>query len=455
VSFRRWWRERSRNRRRKRAAKENQSKPLREFVYLDEVSVFSLLASRIGALATDFTETESSSLTSEIKGTAGVSAPVGKATVSSGIKADQATGTQVMRKSTVQSTFGEFYDYVREGFVLAPPAAGTKLPSLKDAEALIREADGGGPWVLDANSLDRGQLLEVEVELEADESFRASVVFSTLLEFIEELPQLPDTVDREGLLNAITGTRILDKLLAGLVPARGKALDYMHVTVGEKELIVHRDVLEAQEDLTAEIRTLYVVGVAEEDLFWRDIRRVLFSGARYRMLCRLARKGAQPQWTPVKLTEVLEGVVPGLRDFVEEIPSLLATISEQEDSEAGPEDMMRHALERYAEELLAIHEQAMSRDDLKARGMPTREQSAGFATLEARRAAFDSLTEDLITEFDIDAKPEVLAACRGTALIEAGLLAPVSAIPEDTATQNLRSAPAVRYLDCEIIAVYW
>lgn len=268
MSLRRWLRGRSRARRRRKAAAENRDEPLREFVYLDEVSVFSLIASRIGALATDFTESESSSLTSEVKGGVGVSAPVAKANVSSAFKSGQTSGTQVMRKSTVQSTFKELYGYVRDSLVLGPPIDDEKPPSTERVDDLLREADKGSGWALDTARLRRGQLLEVEVELDADESFRASTIMSTLLEFINEMPQLPGTLDREGLINAVTGSRLLDKLLAGLVPLRGKVTDYACVGLDARELIVHTKLLGQQPELAEHARPLYVVGVAEEGLFW-------------------------------------------------------------------------------------------------------------------------------------------------------------------------------------------
>ena len=41
---------------------------LREFVYLDEVSVYSILASRKGGIATEFTESQTASLNSDVGG---------------------------------------------------------------------------------------------------------------------------------------------------------------------------------------------------------------------------------------------------------------------------------------------------------------------------------------------------------------------------------------------------
>ena len=52
-----WW-----SWRRWRAAGQNRHTPLREFVYLDEVSVYSLIASRLGPIAAEFSETQTESL---------------------------------------------------------------------------------------------------------------------------------------------------------------------------------------------------------------------------------------------------------------------------------------------------------------------------------------------------------------------------------------------------------
>jgi len=70
--------------------------------------------------------------------------------------------------------------------------------------------------------------------------------------------------------------------------------------------------LEQLGDAVVDVRRLQVVAVAEADLFWRDIRRVLFSGARYTVLARVSRDNIQTEWTPVKLVELLKDVVPDL-----------------------------------------------------------------------------------------------------------------------------------------------
>lgn len=455
MTLRDRWRRRRRRRRREKAAAENRNQPLREFVYLDEVSVFSLLASRIGALAAEFTDSESSSLASEVKAGGGLSSPVANASVSSGVKAEQASSTQVLRKSTIQSTFRELYDYVRDSLVLAPPASGGQPEFQHPLSDLLKTGETDPSWLIDASRLKRGELLEVEVELDADETFRLTTIMATLLELLDEMPELPETVDIEALVNTIVGTRLLNKLLVGLVPVRGKVIDYSFASVRDRELIVHNGLLEQQSEPHATQQPLYVVGVAEAGLFWRDIRRVLFSGARYRMLCRVGRDGLHPTWTPVKLMDVLEGAVPALRGAIDELPALLERMGTQEQPESQPQQLMRRALVRYAADVTSNYGHPMSTDDLAGRGLPTTEQCESYATVEARRSAFRSLTEVLAQELGFATEPEVLAVYRTNAWLEEILVASTSSIHTDQASTRGSEARSVRYLDCEIVAVYW
>jgi len=126
--FRRW----QVRRRRKRAARRHEASALREFVYLDEVSVFSLISSRLGPVATEFTATESSSLTGELTGTAGVSAGVLKSELKARSEATQTHGTQVLRKATVQATLKNSMNTLKMGLYCGLPR-----PSLRTS--VVRE----------------------------------------------------------------------------------------------------------------------------------------------------------------------------------------------------------------------------------------------------------------------------------------------------------------------------
>lgn len=443
---RQWWQDRTRARRRRRKALANRDVPLREFVYLDEVSVYSLLSSRIGALATEFTDSEESSLTAEVRSQVSAGTPLAKGQVGSAVKTGQTTGSQVLRRATVQSTFREFDDYIRHELKLSADLGGA-APSVDDASDLVREAGKNHGWVVDASTMSRGDLLEVEVELDADDAFRASTTLTTLFAILRDLQQL-----RSNMGEAITAMRVLEGLLAGVVPVRGRAVNYFRVVADGRDLVVRREICE---QLADQVRPLpiEVVGICEADLFWRDLRRVVFSSSQYRMLCRLGKDGLARDWNPVKLTDVLEGVVPGLRDIIDQLPSMLARVKAQED-DGAPSEQMRSALESYAIELARGAGRELTIADLERLGIPTADQNAAYENFKDRRAAFAEVTEALEAALEIETNAIDAARLRSRTLADARVIDVQDAETGATETGTSTSR-AVRYLDSEIIAIFW
>jgi hypothetical protein len=279
--------------------------PLREFVYLDEVSVYSLMASRHGPIPAEFTDTQSVSSQEEIGSSLGASSVIAKAEFNSRMSTSQTQGSQVLRRSTVQTTFKTLYEQELKSDSLAmrpisedmePP----EIVSLDDLIAKREELESRG-WIVDPVKLMRGQLFEVEVRLEAEAIFQFSAVVSAVLEIVQDDPETFG-IDRDETFDQVSAVnRVLEKLLVGLVPVRGHAEDYEVVELGGQEWIVHRrllNVLAGTNSLTTS--PLYVVGVAERSLFWKDIRRVLFSSARFRVLCRMGQDNLQKRlsWFP-------------------------------------------------------------------------------------------------------------------------------------------------------------
>ena len=156
----------------------------REFVYLDEVSVYSLLASRKGAIATEFTERQTASLNSEVGGSMGGGFGVTKAEVRSRIEAAQSRSSQVLRKAIVQTSFKEFHDLERPGLGLAGARDHSGPPNVRSRSDLERDLElhPSAGHVIAPQTLGRGDLIEVEVVLEADPIFRVSAIITTIRE---------------------------------------------------------------------------------------------------------------------------------------------------------------------------------------------------------------------------------------------------------------------------------
>ena len=437
--FRRW--------RRKQASK-RQKATLREFVYLDEVSIYSLIASRLGPIATEFTETETASL---------------KVEVASSIGGGVDIGSQVLRKSIVQTTFKELYELEMDSFAIRPIYEQLKPPKMYNLNDLMAATetlitDG---WIVDPEKLARGQLLEVEVQLEAEDIFRVSAVVSALLEIIEEDSEMFGLAPYDKLIQVKSANRILGKLLADLVPVRGHATDYEVVEFGEKEWIVHRRLLnELPATELPPTRPLCVVGVAEESLFWKDIRRVLFSRARFRVLCRIAQDGLQDSWTPVKLAHVLASVAPGLGNQINIAgSSVLASMvraSKTNQSVERKRQLMRCALVTYAKLLADHYDRSITAQDLSEAGLPSEQHCKSFGSQKERREAFDAIATFLLDRFGLERETLIVAQYRAVALNDAGLDFSGQPMPLVASDDVPSAAPSEeRFLDSEFVAIYW
>ena len=180
----------------------------REFVYLDEVSVLSILASRTGGIDTEVTERKSASQSSEVKGSLGVGLGGTNANLGTKMQTGQVEESQVLRKAIIQTNFKKLYDIERPTLVLRP-ASPDNLPtvdSIRDLEGLLGSPGGTG-LLVDPSTLQRGELLEVEVDLEADPIFRMATIITTFVGLMEDNEELlQDAVPRPTSRNTLSGT---------------------------------------------------------------------------------------------------------------------------------------------------------------------------------------------------------------------------------------------------------
>ena len=95
--------------------------PLREFVYLDEVSVYSLLASRQGGVKTETIEKDSVMTERAGESSIGGNVLAAEARLSGQFRSEQLRGTQVIRKAIVQTSFKELFEIEQGSLELKPP----------------------------------------------------------------------------------------------------------------------------------------------------------------------------------------------------------------------------------------------------------------------------------------------------------------------------------------------
>lgn len=425
--------------------------PLREFIYLDEVSVYSLLASRRGAVPSEQTDSETAQLRQTVDSEIGVSAPVAKATTKSQFETTSTRGTQVIRKSIIQSTFKDLVDLEQHHMKLRDGVTASRAPTLTSAEELLSVEDG--EHVLRCSSLKRGDLVELEVELTTEDVFTASQIVKSMFSFFEEMPDV-FSLDRETLEQGRMIDSVFDRLLVGLVPIRARAARYRRLSFEDDEFLVSETLIAANPLLHEfEPEPVYLVGVAERELFWRDLRRVLFSASPFFVMGRLSRTGVSSTWSPIKMANVFQGQAPEIAQQLDRLPRMFLDGMHEgfgRRQSATPELGPSPAL-RFAQKLAEEAGDTWTAEDSAAAGLETVD-SDEIRTLEGRRTLSGRIVAHLESRLGRELDRVAVARLRGEVLDALGE-------GEGTADGSFAeqgTAETTRHLlETEIVAIYW
>lgn len=286
----------------------------REFIYLDEVSVVSLLAGLQGEIKDAVTDTLSRTEDHSLGGTLG--AAKAGASVESRLGTSRTSTNEVVRRAVIQSTFRDLWR--RDVGVLLHDISGIKrrlrkpihsyrdlenaLPRLKKAKMAVPLGD-----------VHRGDIVEMDIKVEADQFFKMITVGTTFLDLMNGREDLFG-VSAADVREVAPMIEVLKELLVGLVPMRGVATSHSVIEVAGEQVAIATELL--GNDVQGGARPLELVGFAEADSFWRDLRRTLFSGSTFTVYARAEGPTLTSPWSPIKIADLLESLSPDLRDEV-------------------------------------------------------------------------------------------------------------------------------------------
>ena len=384
-----------------------------------------------------------------MKSTAGLSAGL-RAEVETQLEATDSSESQVVRKALVQSSFRRLINLERTRLLMssadrAPePARPTSLKSLL-TDATYRA------FVIEPDDLSRGRLLETTVELEADPVFEVATAAGVVLDVVKSNPELFGGALTE-LQNVAGAYRVLDQLLSGLVPLRGRCVDWVCIVHDGRQVIVRSSLVPPNGTDEFEVIPLCIVGVAQRDLFWTDIRRVVFSRSRYQVLCRVGRDGVHEQWTPIKLADVFRSLAPNLAVEWDNAGDVMMRAIADSVSIAGATESAHEypVLERFARELA----KAYGGDEATAAAatVATVSGDAASATAVDGRDAFRKVAKVVGELLDVEIDGAVIADTRSR-VVTATFRGEADQRPS-TGAAPTRSQPT-RYIDAEMVAIYW
>lgn len=304
----------------------------------------------------------------------------------------------------------------------------------------------------------RGQLIELEVVLEVDPVFKLGTMVSEFSAMAAEYPQMAGPAGLAMLDEIEPVKKVLDRLLAGLIPIRATACNYVVATVGGEEYVVRSS---TATELRAPVRPLEIVGVTEHIGYWKDIRRILFSSGQFRLLCRVARPGLHETWTPVKVAHLFGDVAPSLVEQIDAL-SRAGTTGLGGHAAGQPHLALVRALAAYADQIASMTNQGLQTSaaveiiEIAARASDDASPSAqrqAFAAVRELIVAKDS-ERALTPEQDLDARR--LARDRaGLPVLPGGSAVATRAGGPEHAAGAPVDAGVAKLLDVEVVAIYW
>lgn len=424
--------------------------PLREFIYLDEVSLQSLLSSKNGEMTSSTSTEVSQRVEAEVQSSASMSATgIGKAEARSRFQTQNSSTLQTAKKATVQSWFRELDEVPNlrkmETVQLVQPFASTgELISCENRSVCMRD-----------DHFLRGDIVEFRVRLAADPIFHLVTIVSEMKAMAEDYPTMMDSnggLEQFGELDGIS--RVLQRLLAGLIPVRAQVIDYVVVDIEDHEYIVHVDALK---NLEVEHKPLEIGCVTELDAYWKDIRRVLFSDAEFTMLCRVAQNGLKRKWTPVKLADLLGQLAPDLAQQIDDAAAIMFDVTRRGMPQNEQKSTFAALLEVYSRAHIAEVGESLEENQQTSVELKVIELSATGQSVSEQTAALKEMGEFLneLTDHMIDAQTalklrEYARKATGQEYFEPPRSNPLVP-PED-----IESVPQNdRFLDVEVVAMYW
>ncbi|WP_314858425.1 hypothetical protein [uncultured Corynebacterium sp.] len=415
-----------------RRQKEVSQFQLREFIYLDEVSLQSLLVSLHGELTEKKSITDSTSNTRNVSGNIDTNnlAPL-KLGFTAQYQSGKSSATQTETKATVQSWFRELYE----------------TPNILGVQPL---EDGDQDIIVKSSALQRGTLAELQVVLATDPYFNVVTSISEFFKLSENISEL------NGYSEIKWQIELLQQLLAGLIPIKAEILNYRALKTGDDTYLVHEDKVTGVS--TSKIK-VNLVGVTELSAYWKDIRRVLFSNQEFRVLCRISHPGLVQDWNPIKLLDLFGNVFPQKEIHnVKEILKLLsynvdAASTAETDNDASSK--MRLALEEYIKSSCEHAGGEIGSDEVECIIEEVLKGNFDEGSMGDRKVLYEKVDGELAS-LKIDVPPDIRVTLRESSSEKAGLSHKLFTLASSEAKKvEEKSVAEELFIEAEIIAIYW
>lgn len=369
----------------------NQFDDLREFIYLDEISVRSLLASTgEGGIISETVDEEMRRRRSGSN--VGGSVSAGPASVNAKVSEEsehQRTTVETRNYDLIQSKFTRLY----KSDVVEKKLSIDQIP--KEDESVDDPFSG-----LTTSELTRGDVVELRVNISANLLFR---LYRTIDYFADAFEDQIDS-DTEEMLELIGSS------LGNRIPVVGKAVDYKVVDDEDGKTIKRSAELDSDEKEDAE--DLEIVTLLNLDSLWVDPIQTLFNNDRFVVYCRVEDVDID-RWYPLKVTRAInslsEPAAENLnREFergLQDVRNQLSEIQNFTDWSTDSAAQWSRDIQQYTEPLEDEYDQDISEDEqeqLIVEALGTVDVGDEVSQTAQRKKVLNAYTDSFIEMLDLD-----------------------------------------------------
>lgn len=369
----------------------NQFDDLREFVYLDEISVRSLLASTgEGGIVSETVDEEMRRRRSG--SSAGGSVSAGPASVNAKVSEESEH-----RTTTVET---RNYDLIQSKFTRLYKSDAVKKKLSLDQISIEDEPVDDPFSGLATSELARGDVVELRVNLSANLLFR---LYRTIDYFADTFEDQVDSETEEML-------ELIGSSLGNRIPVVGKAVDYKVIDEEDEKII--KLSAELDNDETEDAEDLEIVTLLNLDSLWVDPIQTLFNNDRFVVYCRVEDVDIN-RWYPLKVTRAINSLSkPAAENLnqefergLQEVRSKLSGIRSFTDWSTGSIAQWSQDIEQYTESLEDEYGQDVSEDEqeqLIVEAMRTVDIGDEVSQTARRKKILNAYTDSFIDMFGLD-----------------------------------------------------
>lgn len=406
---------------------------LREFLYLNQTSMFSLLSSIVGPIQDEVRASESTTRSKEAEaGGSGTIPFVGGLSIGGMLNSSTADQREVSYKMNAQAHFVALLSelHKRNDFI-----------SISQNEYKFA---GKQSKYLDTIELCKGRVVEADIELRALNEYTLSKVLGEMIDMVKETGG--DTAALLGDPNAALGYSLFNKLQSGMIPVSA------YIRGSKMGLQYERTVLQPVGAEDGERAKLGFAGYLKKQDCWQDPTEFLYNGIPMKALIRIQADGPESEWDGMPLLNAFRAI-PG--NAFDEMFDSLQSLKHMRFGDDAQTAILSQAFSRGLTEYAHQISDAPDDDDMQAIENEVKKLASNLGADDTSTAVFHKLEESVEHVCGLKVDKSDLATLRKEIRDRHNLPLIFKNVQPSRVTQPSTKGSSDQFMKTEIIALYW